>query len=231
MSQAEQVLDLARQQLGVTESPAGSNNVKYNTAYYGQTVHDGLWNTTFAWCAVFVWWLFQQLGLAALYYGGKKTASCTTLWNYYKAAGQLVSFDQAQPGDIVFFRWTSSQKTPQHVGVVESRTGDTLTTIEGNTSVGNDGNGGAVMRRQRERNVVLAVARPAYPAETVPAPAPVATPEPTPAPAPVADWAKGAWDNATAWGVLDGTRPTDPVTRQELAVVLDRLGLLKGGGA
>lgn len=54
MSQAEKVLDLARQQLGVTESPAGSNNVKYNTAYYGQAVHDGLWNTTFAWCAVFV---------------------------------------------------------------------------------------------------------------------------------------------------------------------------------
>ena len=27
-------------------------------------------------------------------------------------------------------------------------------------------------------------------------------------------------------GVMDGTRPADGVTRQELAVVLDRLGLL-----
>ena len=40
-----------------------------------------------------------------------------------------------------------------------------------------------------------------------------------------ADWAATAWDKAKSKGVLDGTRPTDPVTRQELAVVLDRLNL------
>lgn len=44
-----------------------------------------------------------------------------------------------------------------------------------------------------------------------------------------ATWAKAAWEKATAAGVLDGTRPGDPITRQELAVVLDRVGLLKGG--
>lgn len=41
-----------------------------------------------------------------------------------------------------------------------------------------------------------------------------------------ADWAATAWDKAKSKGVLDGTRPTDPVTRQELAVVLDRLNLI-----
>ncbi len=41
-----------------------------------------------------------------------------------------------------------------------------------------------------------------------------------------ADWAKAAWDKAKALGVLDGTRPRDPITRQEAAVILDRLGLL-----
>lgn len=44
-----------------------------------------------------------------------------------------------------------------------------------------------------------------------------------------ASWAKEAWEKAKTAGVLDGTRPTDPITRQEVAVVLDRLGLLKGG--
>lgn len=38
-------------------------------------------------------------------------------------------------------------------------------------------------------------------------------------------WAKAAWDRITAAGVLDGTRPKDPVTREELAVVIDRLGV------
>lgn len=41
-----------------------------------------------------------------------------------------------------------------------------------------------------------------------------------------ADWAVTAWDKAKSKGVLDGTRLTDPVTRQELAVVLDRLNLI-----
>ena len=43
---------------------------------------------------------------------------------------------------------------------------------------------------------------------------------------PAADWAATAWEKAKSKGVLDGTRPTDPVTRQELAVVLDRLNLI-----
>lgn len=41
-----------------------------------------------------------------------------------------------------------------------------------------------------------------------------------------ADWAAAAWEKAKSKGVLDGARPTDPVTRQELAVVLDRLNLI-----
>lgn len=44
----------------------------------------------------------------------------------------------------------------------------------------------------------------------------------------VADWAAEAWEKAKDKGIMDGTRPTDPVTRQELAVVLDRLGQLNG---
>ena len=42
-----------------------------------------------------------------------------------------------------------------------------------------------------------------------------------------AHWAHRAWEKARSTGVLDGTRPGEPLTRQELAVVLDRLGLLK----
>ena len=41
-----------------------------------------------------------------------------------------------------------------------------------------------------------------------------------------APWAAEAWRRAAERGVLDGTRPRDCLSRQELAVVLDRLGLL-----
>lgn len=46
---------------------------------------------------------------------------------------------------------------------------------------------------------------------------------------PVGDWEQErdeAWQAAKEAGILDGTRPEDPVTRQELAVVLDRLNLI-----
>lgn len=41
------------------------------------------------------------------------------------------------------------------------------------------------------------------------------------------DWAKEAWQAALDKGVMDGTRPFDPITRQEMAVILHRLGYLK----
>ena len=42
-------------------------------------------------------------------------------------------------------------------------------------------------------------------------------------------WAEDAWEWAFATGILDGTRPRDNMTRQELAVVLSRLFELYGG--
>ena len=37
-----------------------------------------------------------------------------------------------------------------------------------------------------------------------------------------------AWDKACDLGIFDGSNPTGNVTRRQLAVVLDRLNLLKG---
>lgn len=161
MTLIEKVLTIATAQVGVKESPAGSNNVIYNTHYYGQAVHDGLWGTKFPWCAVFVWDVFRMAGLSALYYGGNKTASCPTLYRWAKQQGLIVPFEQAAAGDIALFSW-SAKKNADHVGIVESVKNGVLTTIEGNTAVGNDGNGGMVMRRTRKKNVVLAVIRPTY---------------------------------------------------------------------
>jgi N-acetylmuramoyl-L-alanine amidase len=42
----------------------------------------------------------------------------------------------------------------------------------------------------------------------------------------VADWASSAWAKAKDKEIMDGTRPTESVTRQELAVVMDRLSLI-----
>ena len=157
MAAAQQLLEIARAELGTTESPAGSNNVKYNTAYYGREVYDGLWGTTFAWCVVFLWWCFRQAGAAELFYGGSKTASCRQLWAYHKR--QAVT--DYQPGDVIFYNF-HGKPTPEHVGICESAGDSSIVTIEGNTGVGNDANGGAVMRRTRPLGQIVGAYRPKY---------------------------------------------------------------------
>ena len=49
---AEALIAIAARQIGVKESPANSNNVKYNTWYYGQAVS----GAAYPWCAAFVSW-------------------------------------------------------------------------------------------------------------------------------------------------------------------------------
>ena len=144
----KKILTIARAEIGVKESPANSNRVKYNTAYYGKEVS----GSNYAWCAVFVWWCFRQAGASALYYGGKKTAYCPTLKAYHK--GQAVSGDY-KPGDVVFFNF-SGRTNAAHVGICESWDGTYITTIDGNTGSGSEANGGAVMRRRRhKKNIVV----------------------------------------------------------------------------
>ena len=155
MATAAHLLDIARAELGTTESPAGSNKVKYNDAYYGRTVS----GRAFAWCLVFVWWVFREAGFN-LY----KTASCTAFVNRYRAfsPGQIVTGDY-KPGDIVFFDFTGKRKKTEHCGIVTAVDGGSVLTVEGNTGTDNDANGGAVMRRVRSTGLITCGVRPGYP--------------------------------------------------------------------
>ena len=44
----------------------------------------------------------------------------------------------------------------------------------------------------------------------------------------VSDWGEAAWKKAMAAGAFDGTAPQASLTREQAALVLDRLGLLEG---
>lgn len=159
MTTAKDILALAQAEIGIKESPPNSNNVKYNTAYYGGQVND----TRLDWCAVFLWWLFREGDSRALYYGGNKTASCPTLLRYYQSNGQEVK--DYQPGDLIFFHF-SATRNADHVGICESWDGAYITTIDGNTGTTSEANGGAVMRRRRAKSYILAGIRPDYQTET-----------------------------------------------------------------
>lgn len=158
MSSAAKVLQIARAEIGVKESPSGSNKVKYNTEYYGRAVS----GSGYAWCAVFVWWVFKHAGCPELFFGGKKSAYCPTIADYYIANKQTVSKSSGKPGDIVLFDWNQNNSS-DHIGIIESKNSDgSYVCIEGNTSVGNNSNGGQVMRRTRYQSQISWICRPKY---------------------------------------------------------------------
>lgn len=148
----EAVLQIARWQVGVLESPSGSNCVKYNTWYYGREVS----GSAYPWCVVFVVWCFHQAG-----FNLRKTASCTVLSDAYKAAGQWATRD-FKPGDIAMFDFTGRKSKTEHCGIVVEVGDGFLVSVEGNTSAGNNSNGGAVQERKRELKYVTGACRPLY---------------------------------------------------------------------
>ncbi len=212
---AEKILDTARAQLGIREEPPNSNRVKFNTAYYGREVS----GSAYPWCCAFVWWVFREAGAASLFYGGKKTASCSALLSFHK--GQAVRGDY-QPGDIIFFNF-NGRKNPAHVGICESWDGQYITTIDGNTAPTNEANGGAVMRRRRAKKYMIGAYRPAYEEDTM-----------TQADfdkmmddylerrgdKPASGWAGTLLQEAKQAGITDGSRPQSFATREEVAAMV-----------
>lgn len=157
MASASDIIKLARTQIGVKENPKGSNKVIYNTEYYGREVS----GSPYPWCCAFLWWLFNTAGVPELFYGGKKTASCTTLMNYYKGVGQFSTVPKI--GALAFYNWGKGS-IAYHIGIVTATTSTGIKAIEGNTAIGNDSNGGEVMERTRTFDQIIGFAYP-YPDE------------------------------------------------------------------
>ena len=150
-SNAEKLLRTAAGELGTRENPANSNNVRYNTWYYGHAVS----GSGYPWCMVFVQWCFERIGCPLPYL----TASCGALLNWYRNNDPDCIVAEPRPGDIVIFDFPGGAAT-DHAGILESAGASMLTTIDGNTGSDSAANGGAVLRRTRERKYAAAFIRP-----------------------------------------------------------------------
>lgn len=211
------VLEITRLELGVTENPPGSNQVKYWQDYdpkmQGQP-----------WCCAFLWWCFREAGERMAFFGGGKTASCSMLLRWYKEQGLTVPVSEVNVGDIVILNFHGTQGT-EHCGlVVEVKHPyvgalPEVKTVEGNTSPGEEGsqdNGGCVALKRRLARNIVAVCRPQCKPD-----------DPQLVDDMTGHWAyrdiQWAKDKGLLRGYADGSmRPDQPVTRAELAVILRR---------
>lgn len=159
---ASTIIEKAKSFIGTTESPPNSNNVIFNTDYYGHPVY----GASYPWCMTYVWDIFRMCGASELFYDGQKTASCPELMEWAKRTGQFVTGEYKE-GDVLIMDF-DDEKDGDHTGFCIRDNGSDVTTVEGNTSSNNYGsqsNGGGVFERTRSKSVITGAYRPKYDVE------------------------------------------------------------------
>lgn len=137
------IIEIAKKEVGYVETIG--NKTKFGK-WFGL---DGV-----AWCAMFVSWCYAQAGKPLPKIGFTKGfAGCQTGYEYFKKNGWLT--DKPEIGDIVLFDW-NGDKRYDHTGIFNGWVdANYFNTIEGNTALKNDSNGGSVMERKRNKSVAI----------------------------------------------------------------------------
>ena len=134
-------------QVGFVQSPLGSNNVKYNTWYYGHKVQ----GAAFPWCAAYQSYVMAHVGVPMHIY--PKDAGVLGVRRFFQDRNRV--FQKPKVGDLVLFVFSADA---HHIGFVETVKEDgSFTTIEGNV----DSRVMRVPHRQGERGIV-GYGRPEY---------------------------------------------------------------------
>jgi hypothetical protein len=129
-------------ELGTYEDPPNSNKVKYNTWMYGREVQ----GAAYPWCGAFVSFCFSQAGfplgkidMMKGFIGCQYAVSNVLKW------GHIVTVPKEE--DVVMYDWNGDGHF-DHTGIFIKDLGKGLfQAVEGNTSFGNNSNGGKVMLR------------------------------------------------------------------------------------
>lgn len=135
------IVKIARKEIGYKEFPSNSNKTKYGK-WFGL---NGV-----AWCGIFVSWCYSKAGFTLKGFGFTNGfAGCQTM--YFESLKNGLITRNPKHGDIVLFDWNKDGRY-DHTGIFDRFIDDKkFISIEGNTSIGNDSNGGLVM--ERERNI------------------------------------------------------------------------------
>jgi hypothetical protein len=134
------IITIALAEIGYKESPPDSNITKYGE-WYGLNGR--------AWCAIFVSWVFNNADCKLPKINCDKGFSkCQSMYEYAKKNNLLTV--KPQTGDIILFDWENNGHY-DHTGIFMKDNEDDkyFTSIEGNTAVDNNSNGGIVMKRTK----------------------------------------------------------------------------------
>ncbi len=164
----QRALKWARQWVGKTEHPAGSNRAPWGLTDWQQSL--GSWLVGAAWCGTFVGTALKNAGVKGI---TSRVAGVVLILDdamhgrngmksvLYRRSTGMGDVSFGRPGDLVGLFGEST-----HVGIIEKNAPGAFICLEGNTSPGAGGsqsNGGGCFRRTRPHSAVAYVVRPAYP--------------------------------------------------------------------
>lgn len=146
----EKLIEIAKDEVGYSETPPNSNQTKYGKWFGFDSV---------PWCGMFVSWVFNQALLPLGNIGFLKGfAGCQTAVAHFRKKQQVTT--TPTPGCIVFFDWNLDGRF-DHTGIfIRHIDKDHFETVEGNTSLTNQSNGGQVMLRKRKYNKTVLFVNP-----------------------------------------------------------------------
>lgn len=125
MANIESFINAAQAEVGTRET--GTNNVKYNTWFYGREV-DG---DNYPWCATFVSYVASKAGISERVI--PKTASAGYFAYFAKqSGGEVFTGTSPQKGDL-FLMGYNGNDFANHVGIVADVSNSKITTVEGNS--------------------------------------------------------------------------------------------------
>ena len=128
---------------------------------YTTYCNDMGYNYRIEWCACFISWLAEKLGITDII---PIDMSCNSQIKKFKSMGVWHTDRNFQSGDIIYYDWDISGDA-DHVGIIEKVAGNTLTVIEGN-------NGNYPNDRVRRREIssasslIFGYAHPKYPVKS-----------------------------------------------------------------
>lgn len=162
MTSASQVLTEARKYLGIRVGSAGHHNIVDTYNAHKPLALGYKVRYTDNWCDTFVSFVMIKLGATALTdteCGVERHTKLFSKLGIWIENGSITP----KPGDIIVYNWDDTSQPndgfADHIGFVESVSGRTITTIEGNKGVP-----GTVARRQISvgNGVIRGYARPRY---------------------------------------------------------------------
>ncbi len=236
MVEGGEILSCAAREIGYHRDSDGKS--KYGEWFARELEHrtggkeSGNDYITAPYCMMFVQEMYHIAGLDLPCF----TASCGELLRWYrKNQPECITKDPIQ-GCIVIFDFPNTKYDTDHTGLFVKQENGKITTIDGNTSNGNDSNGGWVQQRTRTwgyanptfirpRGLVLVdwdkaisemTDEQAYKLYSKAVNHMATLPLPT-------SWnAKEELDEAKAMGITDGNAPMCPATRLQTAVMVKR---------